>query len=157
MSDQLIINISDATVHIPSEIIEIWEQYRQISSQSKEACGILIGHQLQDTQIYELEFISTPQKQDIRSRYHFVMKDPFHQYVLEKKYKESDGTSIYLGTWHSHPQYIPIPSSIDEKDWQQCIERNFNRRLFFIIVGIQEVKIYSFKDSHLHISTVLRF
>lgn len=157
MGDQLIINIADATIYIPISIIEIWEKYRQIGSQSNEACGILIGNQLQDTQVYELEFITTPQKQDIRSKYYFVMKDPFHQQFLEQRYKESDGTSIYLGTWHSHPQYIPAPSSIDEKDWQQCIKRNFNRKLFFIIVGIQEVKVYSFKEGHLHISTILRF
>jgi integrative and conjugative element protein (TIGR02256 family) len=157
MGNQLIINIADETIYIPISIIKIWETFRQIDSQSNEACGILIGNQLQDTQVYELEFITTPQKQDIRSKYHFVMKDPFHQQFLEEKYKESNGTSIYLGTWHSHPQHIPIPSSIDIKDWQQCIDRNFNRRLFFIIVGIQEIKIHSFKDDYLHISSVLRF
>ncbi|MFY5899540.1 Mov34/MPN/PAD-1 family protein [Acinetobacter pittii] len=157
MNDQLTVHISDATVHLPSNIIEIWEQYRQISPKSKEACGILIGHQIQGTEVFQLEFVTTPQKMDIRTRYNFVMKDPFHQSFLEDKYKASNGTSVYLGTWHSHPELIPTPSFIDKKDWHNCIARNQNRRLFFIIVGIQEVKIYTIKNSYLSTSSALRF
>ncbi|MBV7310198.1 Mov34/MPN/PAD-1 family protein [Acinetobacter sp. CWB-G5] len=157
MNEQLSINIDDATIYISLEITEIWNQYRQISPKSNEACGILIGSQLQDTKTYQLEYITTPQKQDIRSRFNFVMKDSYHQSFLDQKYLESNGTSIYLGTWHSHPQKIPIPSSIDIDDWRKCIMRNSGRNLFFIIIGTQEVKIYYLKDNDLHISTILRF
>lgn len=96
MNDQLTVHVSDATVHINSDIIQTWEQYRQIAPESKEACGILIGHQIQGTDVFQLEFVTTPQKLDIRARYNFVMKDPFHQEFLDKKYKESNGTSVYL-------------------------------------------------------------
>lgn len=157
MNDQLTVHISDATVHIPSNIIEIWEQYRQISPKSKEACGILIGHQIQGTEVFQLEFVTSPQKQDIRNRSHFVMKDPAHQLFLNKVFRESKGTSIYLGTWHSHPQNIPIQSRIDERDWKHCIARNLDRNLFFIIVGIQEIRIYCFKKNSLNISSIMRF
>lgn len=157
MNDQLTVHVSDATVHINKYIIEIWEQYRQIASESKEACGILIGHQIQGTEIFQIEFVTTPQKLDIRTRYHFVMKDPFHQSFLEDKYRASNGTSVYLGTWHSHPELIPTPSFIDKKDWRNCIARNYDRKLFFIIVGIQEVKIYTIKNNYLSTSSALRF
>ncbi|MBL8282026.1 MULTISPECIES: Mov34/MPN/PAD-1 family protein [Acinetobacter] len=157
MNDQLTVHVSDATVHINKDIIEIWEEYRQISSEAKEACGILIGHQIQGTEIFQIEFVTTPQKLDIRTRYNFVMKDPFHQRFLDTKYKESNGTSVYLGTWHSHPESIPTPSSIDKQDWENCIARNHNRRLFFVIVGIKEVKIYTDQNSYLSTSSALRF
>ena len=157
MNDQLTVHVSDATVHINKDIIEIWEEYRQISSEAKEACGILIGHQIQGTEVFQLEFVTTPQKLDIRTRSNFVMKDPFHQKFLDKKYKESNGTSIYLGTWHSHPQNIPIQSSIDEEDWKHCIARNVDRNLFFIIVGVQEIKIFRFKKNLLNTASVIRF
>lgn len=96
MNDQLTVNVSDATVHINSDIIETWEQYRQISSEAKEACGILIGHQIQGTQIFQLEFVTTPQKLDIRTRYNFVMKDPFHQKFLDKSIKN---LMVHLFIW----------------------------------------------------------
>lgn len=156
MNDQLTVHISDSTVHINKDIIEIWEQYRQISSESKEACGILIGHQIQGTQVFQLEFVTTPQELDIRTRYNFVMKDPFHQKFLDKKYKESNGTSIYLGTWHSHPENYPTPSAIDKKDWMRCLARNTNRKLFFVIVGIKEINIYIMKKNSLSVTSIIR-
>jgi [CysO sulfur-carrier protein]-S-L-cysteine hydrolase len=157
MNDQLTVHVSDATVHINKDIIEIWQQYRQISPESKEACGILIGYQIQGTDTFQIESITTPQKLDIRTRYNFVMKDPFHQRFLDKKYQESNAASIYLGTWHSHPENYPTPSAIDKKDWGNCIARNHNRRLFFVIVGINEVEIYTIQNSYLSTSSVLRF
>ena len=157
MNDQLTVHVSDATVHINSDIIEIWEQYRQIASESKEACGILIGHQIQGTEVFRLEFVTTPQKLDLRTRYNFVMKDPFHQSFLDEKFTESNSTSIYLGTWHSHPEISPTPSAIDKKDWSRCMTRNTDRKLFFIIVGIKEINIYMMKKNSLYVTSIIRF
>ncbi|MFX9397410.1 Mov34/MPN/PAD-1 family protein, partial [Acinetobacter baumannii] len=58
----------------------------------------------------------------------------------------SNGTSVYLGTWHSHPQNIPTPSNIDYADWKSCILRNPDRQLFFAIVGIQAIRIFFYSS-----------
>lgn len=135
------ISFHDLDLSISKSVYDLWLKYRQINHNDTEACGVLIGTKDFDDNHYWIESVTVPMSKDIRKKYSFTMKDPRHQQTVDKAYLDSNGTSIYLGTWHSHPQTIPIPSHIDYQDWQRCLKRNLDRSLFFIIIGLEQIKI----------------
>lgn len=49
-----------------------------------------------------------------------------------------------MGVWHTHPQDVPSPSSIDWEDWKDSLkkEKSGCEYIFFIIVGIKEWRIW---------------
>jgi integrative and conjugative element protein (TIGR02256 family) len=62
---------------------------------------------------------------------------------VDKAYESSDQLLGYIGTWHTHPQDIPIPSGIDKIDWKSHEQENPDRPLFFIVVGLKKISIYT--------------
>ena len=132
---------NDLNLSISKSVYDLWLKFRQMNDNDTEACGVLIGTKDFASNHYCIESVTVPMSKDIRTKYSFTMKDPRHQQIVDKAYLDSNGTSIYLGTWHSHPQAIPIPSHIDYQDWQRCLKRNPDRSLFFIIIGLEQIKI----------------
>ena len=49
-----------------------------------------------------------------------------------------------MGVWHTHPQRIPSPSSIDWADWTDSLkkEKTGCEYIFFIIVGVEEWRVW---------------
>lgn len=135
------ISFHDLDLSISKSVYDRWLKFRQMNHNDTEACGVLIGTKDFASNHYCIESVTVPMSKDTRTKYSFTMKDPRHQKIVDKAYLESNGTSIYLGTWHSHPQAIPTPSHIDYEDWQRCLKRNPDRNLFFIIIGLEQIKI----------------
>lgn len=129
-------------VVIDEGVASIWERYRQVKASDNESFGVLVGSRSDNSQKFWIEQCSTPKAGDLSSRAGFTMKDPFHQCFTNKAFEESGGCSAYIGTWHTHPQAIPKPSITDICDWKNCVKRNPDRQLFFVIVGIQEIRVY---------------
>lgn len=140
-SDYCIENAS-VLVHITSNVLEIWLNHTQNTRNKHEAFGVLIGSQSTDACQLWIEECSTPKSKDKSTRTSFELKDPFHQRMVNHHYQESKGQLGYLGTWHTHPEGIPSPSSIDIRDWQNCTMRNPDRKLLFAIVGLTHFCIY---------------
>jgi len=150
------ISFHDLDLSISKSVYDLWLKYRQINHNNTEACGVLIGTKDFDSNHYWIESVTIPMSKYIRKEYSFTMKDPIHQQIVDKAYLDSDGTFIYLGTWHSHPQTIPIPSHIDYQDWQRCLKRNLDRSLFFIIIGLEQIKIFIYvNDKFIHQSLLI--
>lgn len=136
----------DINLSISKSVYELWLGYRQKNQCDVESCGILIGTKDMSTNHYSIESVTAPMPEDIRTKYSFIMKDSTHQQTVDRAYLDSNGTSIYLGTWHSHPQAIPVPSLVDYRDWQRCLKSNPDRNLFFIIIGIEQIKIVTYMN-----------
>ena len=49
-----------------------------------------------------------------------------------------------MGVWHTHPQAIPIPSSIDWKDWQETlmVDKTACKYVFFLIAGTESARVW---------------
>ncbi|UOH74194.1 Mov34/MPN/PAD-1 family protein [Acinetobacter schindleri] len=139
--DYLHISFHNLDLSISKSAYDLWLKYRQINQYDIEACGVLIGTKDSVSNHYWIESVTVPMPKDIRRRYSFIMKDPKHQQTVDRAYIDSNGTSVYLGTWHSHPQAVPVPSHIDYQDWQSCLKRNPDRNLFFIIIGLEQIRI----------------
>ena len=137
---------NDLNLSISKSVYDLWLKFRQMNHNDTEACGVLIGTKDFASNHYCIESVTVPMSTDIRTKYSFTMKDPRHQQIVDKAYLDSNGTSIYLGTWHSHPQAIPIPSHIDYQDWQRCLKRNPDRDLFFVIIGTEQIKVFTYMN-----------
>ncbi|MEW8051546.1 MAG: Mov34/MPN/PAD-1 family protein [Candidatus Thiodiazotropha sp.] len=130
------------SLRIPIDVHNEWEECRQAELLDPERFGIIIGSRTVGEQEYWVESITTPYSGDQATRYSFKLQDRSHQNSVDVAFELSGGTSIYLGTWHTHPELVPTPSSIDKKDWVACIRRNPGRQLFFVIVGLGEVRVF---------------
>jgi len=128
-------------VDILSNVFEEIGNWVQDSWERPEAGGYIVGYQHKGTGNITLEDASHPYKLDERSRVRFTMRDPKHKiFLLSHKRKKS----FYMGVWHTHPQIIPEPSSIDWQDWYGTlyVDKTGCEYVFFIIVGIQEIRIW---------------
>ena len=128
-------------VDILSEIMIEFQNWLQDVPVKAEAGGYIVGYQHNETRNITLEMISTPYSLDKRTRTRFIMCDLRHKFFLfQKKFQKS----YYMGVWHTHPQEIPEPSSIDWSDWYGTldIDKTGCEYAFFIIVGILEIRIW---------------
>lgn len=112
------------------------EKWRQIDSSSSEGCGILIG-EYREVSIY-IKYVTTPQKNDQRSRARFFRRDKTHQGILNRLHYENSGYINYAGEWHSHPEHNPIPSSIDINAWKKLKLFSEEYPKLFLILGDQD-------------------
>lgn len=130
------------TLSITNAVIDNWQHFKQNKEEKSEAFGVLIGGRNHDSSKLWIEACSTPLAKDKSTRSSFVLKDTGHQKLVNEYFKASNGTLGYLGTWHTHPEPTPTPSIIDLKDWHSCCERNPDRKLIFIIVGMSHFCAY---------------
>lgn len=129
-------------ISIAGEVWRTWSRHRQFEPAQSESFGVLMGWTSEDRRKLHVTEITEPMLGDSHSPQSFLMQDPGHQASIDHVHRESGGTHIYLGTWHTHPQRIPSPSDIDKADWRECIKRNPGRSLLFVIVGTEETRIY---------------
>ena len=129
-------------LRVNKHVYACWLKHRQMKPKDTEQFGVLIGSRIEDESNIWIDRCTTPKKRDISQRARFVMKDPLHQQSINKAFEQSNGELGYIGTWHTHPQNVPIPSIIDLNDWEQCTLRNPDRLLVFVIVGNEQVNIY---------------
>lgn len=122
------------TVDILAPVFEEIQHWLQVGIDAPESGGYIVGYQHKWTGNISLEKVSTPGKDDKRSRVGFIMRDVVHRFFLQKASKEY---SSYMGVWHTHPQDIPTPSFIDWDDWYDTmkVDRTAASYAFFIIAG----------------------
>lgn len=133
---------SNIELRVNRDVYNCWLKHRQVQSNDTEQFGVLIGSRLNDESTIWIEKCTTPRSKDTSKRARFLMQDPFHQKIIDEAFEKSNGEMGYIGTWHTHPQNIPIPSGVDLTDWLQCSLRNPDRQLVFVIVGNEQINIY---------------
>lgn len=121
-----------------SLIVNKLNEYIQNEDSSNEAGGLLIGYRRE--QHFEITDITIPYKKDKRSRFYFERNDKTHLKQLKAIRFLSFGRKTFLGEWHTHPEKIPTPSSLDLTEWQKTIDAN-DEILLFLILGQDEIFI----------------
>ena len=129
-------------VRVDGDVANIWAAHRQTEADAAEAFGVLVGTTSKNRKEMWIEAVTTPKGMDQRWRTGFRLLDPAHQEFVDGMFERSEGSMIYLGTWHTHPEARPAPSDIDKNDWRGCHRRNRDRPLAFVLVGIEEVRVY---------------
>ncbi|WP_024617202.1 Mov34/MPN/PAD-1 family protein [Pseudomonas kilonensis] len=126
-------------VYFSQNVVEVLESHLQ-SDSGTEAGGILLGH-VRGQHLEVLE-ASEPTNQDRRLRYFFERMIHGHKSLADRRWQESNGLVRYIGEWHTHPQEIPSPSSIDLNEWQVLAQDRIDRRpLLAVIVGRQNLHV----------------
>lgn len=145
INNELVFQLPNSkTIFIRPEAIKKMENYVQINSDDTEAGGILIGRILLENENYIVDDVSEPMPSDIRKRNRFVRKPFGHQEYFNNAWKRENGTCFYLGEWHTHPERIPVPSSVDLENWKNLLSMGFESDfLFFIILGTDVLKIWA--------------
>lgn len=130
------------SVSIEEHVWRVWQSHRQIHSCCPESFGVLIGSTSLDHGNIYVQNVTTPMPGDRQFRNSFDLQDPRHQQAVDAAHTLTNGSQIYLGTWHTHPESIPSPSRIDKADWRLCLRRNRQRPLLFVIVGTDRTRVY---------------
>lgn len=85
---------------------------------------------------------TTPTRLDRQFRYLFERLPFGHGAVARRLWRSSAGTTRYIGEWHTHPQDIPTPSSIDLDEWRKLAKVRADKRpLLAVIVGRHELHV----------------
>ena len=108
-----------------------------------EAGGVLLGRHIRDSMDVVVDFVTTPSTEDRRSRFRFWRAPKHHQEEINRAWTESEGTCVYLGEWHTHPQADPRPSATDLRDWRRKLrEDSFVDPIFYLIVGTASIRAW---------------
>lgn len=126
----------DGFIIVNASVMRQIGKHRQIGGYHREAGGILMG--LRRGHHLEVTIATTPKREDKRTRIGFERISPFHQSFAIRAWRRLGQKLDYVGEWHTHPEYRPRPSGIDEAEWAKLIRAN-KRELLFIIVGISDI------------------
>jgi integrative and conjugative element protein (TIGR02256 family) len=114
----------------------IMQGFIQLASSATEAGGVLLGRHLLGGSAIVVDAVTEPMDGDRRARTRFHRAQRRHQAAIAAAWATSDGTCTYLGEWHTHPEPIPSPSSVDWADWRRRLRQDrYTEPIFFIIVG----------------------
>lgn len=129
-------------LYLPQTLHQKLCTYRQEEPASVESAGLLIGYFNRNGEVL-IDTFTTPKASDQRTRTTFKLDSQAHQTEIEEAYTASEQLLGYVGTWHTHPQDVPRPSSPDKTDWRTHEHDNSDRPLFFIVVGIKTTSVYT--------------
>lgn len=126
------------------QAIESLMAMRQLEEDQPEAGGVLLGRLIVNTEDVVVDEVTTPSLADTRSRYFFRRSRHSAQPRVNEAWKETVGTRIYLGDWHSHPEDHPTPWCVDRRDWNRVLKRAVYEQdfLFFVIVGRKSIGLW---------------
>lgn len=136
----MIFKYGDRFVVFTSEVISLFEKYKQIEKKQHESGGVLFGKVYNDLII--IDQISEPSKEDKSGRYYFYRDVKKAQRITKKVWQESNGERIYLGEWHTHPEDVPTPSSDDKKLIENMLQHSRLEIEFLFMVIIGRVSSY---------------
>ncbi len=129
------------TVDLLSNALNEMLKWQQNENIKPESCGFLLGYKNQKTNNITISKITSPGKKDYRTKFFCKLIDIIHFNTIKS---EQEKGNYYMGVWHTHPQNIPIPSTIDWKDWYEVLEkdRTGSEYAFFIIIGTEQFRIW---------------
>lgn len=155
IAEILVFRGQDYVVQINAEVLRVFFKHRQeVFGDSVEAGGLLIGRHILDCEDIVVDMATEPMAGDLAGRFEFYRDDPGHQEILEREWAESDGTSVFVGAWHTHPESVPRPSNVDLEDWRRqqrfmnpdgLLHRGPHALHWQVIVGTQEIGVWEVK------------
>lgn len=132
------------SVEIAPAALRTLDSFRQGDRGDPEAGGVLLGRLIEESDDVVIDEVSVPSTGDRRGRTFFQRARRAAQKIVNRAWRKSRGTRVYLGEWHTHPEPVPHPSGQDFSDWYRIVrsarfEHDF---LLFAIVGTQTVRMW---------------
>lgn len=101
-----------------------------------ERGGLLLG--LRRGAHLDIQEATLPGKHDRGSMFSFYRSAAGHQKHARRQWQRSGHVIDWVGEWHSHPQSVPTPSSIDLGSWQK-IATDRKDQMAFLILGYEDL------------------
>lgn len=137
---------SISTVKIEEDVHYLFDKFRQLGDRPEKG-GILLGKVKGETVI--IQKASVPTLWDKSSRYQFIRHRNSAQLFTNYEFYNSNGTVIYLGEWHTHPEDYPSPSKVDTKMIHEQFHKNYINEPFLIMVIVgRKGNFYAVYDGH---------
>lgn len=118
-------------------VLNVFKFYIQDDKTKHESGGILLG-QVAGNNVYVLK-ASIPNNFDKSSRYSFERNKDIAQITVNYEFANTNGKTIYLGEWHTHPEDIPTPSGQDRKMIKEQMKLG-KPNLSFLLLYIQGIQ-----------------
>jgi Dinucleotide-utilizing enzymes involved in molybdopterin and thiamine biosynthesis family 2 len=140
----MIFEVENRKIKINDEVLINIFKRRQLHENDCESGGMLIGSIIKDTNDIIIEDLTTPIKDDTRTRIRYNRSQK-HNKLLEEKWEKSQYTKMYFGEWHTHPQNDPFHSSQDIKNWMNLMRKSKTDTdiLLFLIAGNSSFKVWA--------------
>lgn len=122
---------NNGMIVIMSNVVEVLLSHRQLTPDSFEAAGVIIGERRGMHLV--INDLSEPGVGDIRHRYNVDRRGQHHQAKVISTFSQSNGRKQYLGEWHTHPEDYPTPSNTDKSSWVKNLKNS--KPMIVIIVG----------------------
>jgi integrative and conjugative element protein (TIGR02256 family) len=117
--------------------------YLQNSPRKAEAGGVLLGRHIAGSLDIVVDDATVPMRGDRRERFLFLRAQKPHQRVIDRAWHDSGGTCVYLGEWHTHPEPVPTPSTVDRNNWKRKLKQDrFDSFVFFVILGSRDIRVW---------------
>ncbi len=135
------------TIQISERILVVLEEFKQ-DKKPYESGGILLGSVSKNNYI-KITKMSLPNSFDKASRFSFERNKQIAQIIVDFEFYNSNGKTIYLGEWHTHPEKNPIPSTIDRKMIKQQFKENTINESFLILIiqGLDSLYVGLYEDN----------
>jgi integrative and conjugative element protein (TIGR02256 family) len=126
-----------ARLKLDAAVVDVLLSHAQRDPNAMEAGGVLMGRHIRGTRDVVVDSVTTPMRGDRQRRFRFHRSRKPHQRALDEAWESSQGTCVYLGEWHTHPEPYPTPSSVDLADWRKRLQHDEvdSESLFFVLVG----------------------
>lgn len=134
------IQFDGINIHLLDCVLEITGKFRQLEKGSHESGGILLG-QVTSGNVYLMK-ASAPNQFDRSSRTTFDRDKHIAQIIIEYEFLNSGNKTIYLGEWHTHPEAIPSPSTVDVSMIKDQFKKNKLNEPFLILLIQGQSGIY---------------
>lgn len=121
-----------------SDVLRVFKRYRQQFFWQPEGGGILLGRRR--GKHLEVMLATEPSPKDSRSAFSFVREADGHAELAEQAWRQGEKQIDYLGEWHTHPQRVPTPSSIDRREWGKLVlQRPKLTPILVVVVGTKAI------------------
>lgn len=138
---------------LPEGLASELRRYEQNKTAALEAGGTLVG--LRRGPHFEVTHLTTPQRDDIRGRTSFVRRARSHMRIIIERWRRGAHQVGYLGEWHTHPETMPRPSTIDMAGWRR-LSAQHKLPLIHLIVGTGAIGCwYCNKQGRISLMTML--
>lgn len=136
----MVIELGDMILRIDQKVIDVLKRFIQDDENKSEAGGILMGYYIDNYSFY-ISDLTTPSEDDKSSRFQFIRSFVSAQKLIERFFNSSKGKKIYLGEWHTHPEKLPTPSTVDLESFQNQLKKSElnSEYIFMLIVGTKGI------------------
>ena len=130
-------------IRVSYKLINQLLKFKQNNINTLESGGVLIGKYLNSGGTLLIDDFTPPQVSDQQGRCMYY-RSKSHNNLVQQIWRESDHYSTYVGLWHTHPESVPIYSSIDKDDWLYALNNSQyeGKNLLFFIVGQSHIRCW---------------